>query len=277
MALSRRSGRSRLTLIVLILSSVTVLTLDFRGAGVIDDVRGAAGTVFSPLEGAVDTVTNPFSDAWNGITGYDDLEAENEALRQRLDQIEGDEVRNEDAAGQLEDLAELEDLSFTGAIDTVVARVVSGPQTNFEQSIQLDKGSDDGLAEGMPVVTEAGLVGRIVSITGSRSVVQLVTEAGFDLGVRHVPSQTVGFAQGAGIGAPIRVDEGIGPSVEVEEGDALTTSGVSRSIFPPDIPVGRVTSIRSSADQLAQELAVEPLADLANLSYVRVMLWEPSA
>lgn len=277
MALSRRSGRSRLTLIVLILSSVTVLTLDFRGAGVIGDVRGAAGTVFSPLEGAVDTVTNPFSDAWNGITGYDDLEAENEALRQRLDQIEGDEVRNEDAAGQLEDLAELEDLSFTGAISTVVARVVSGPQTNFEQSIQLDKGSDDGLAEGMPVVTEAGLVGRIVSITGSRSVVQLVTEAGFDLGVRHVPSQNVGFAQGAGIGAPIRVDEGIGPSVEVEEGDALTTSGVSRSIFPPDIPVGRVTSIRSSADQLAQELAVEPLADLANLSYVRVMLWEPSA
>jgi len=277
MALSRRSGRSRLTLIVLILSSVTVLTLDFRGAGVIDDVRGAAGTVFSPLEGAVDTVTNPFSDAWNGITGYDDLEAENEALRQRLDQIDGDEVRNEDAAGQLEDLAELEDLSFTGAIDTVVARVVSGPQTNFEQSIQLDKGSDDGLAEGMPVVTEAGLVGRIVSITGSRSVVQLVTEAGFDLGVRHVPSQTVGFAKGAGIGASIRVDEGIGPSVEVEEGDALTTSGVSRSIFPPDIPVGRVTSIRSSADQLAQELAVEPLADLANLSYVRVMLWEPSA
>lgn len=277
MALTRRSGRSRNTLIVLLLSSVTVLTLDFRGAGVVDDVRGAAGTAFSPLEGAVDTVTSPFSDAWNGITGYEDLEAENEALRQRLEAIEGDEVRNEDAAGQLEDIAALEDLSFTGAIETEVARVVSGPQTNFEQSIQLDKGSDDGLAVGMPVVTEAGLVGRIVSVTGSRSVVQLVTEPGFDLGVRHVPSQTVGFAEGAGIGSPIRVDEGIGPSVEVEEGDAVTTSGVSRSIFPPDIPVGRVTSIRSSADQLAQELAVEPLADLANLSYVRVMLWEPSA
>src|SRR5262245_27390219 len=160
MALSRRTsrtGRSRFTLLLLVLTSVTVLTLDFRGAGVVDDLRGAASTVFSPISGAASSVAEPFTNAWNGAFGYDELERENERLREQIASMEGDAAEAEDALRQLDELAELEGIQRYTQLQSVTSRVVGGSLTNFENNIQLDRGSDDGIAVGMPVVTGAGL------------------------------------------------------------------------------------------------------------------------
>src|SRR5688500_565149 len=176
MALSRRStrlGRSRFTLLLLVLTSITVLTLDFRGSGVVDDLRGAASTVFSPLADGAGSVAEPFTDAWNGAFGYDDLERENEELREAIAEMEGEVARAEDTNQQLDEIASLEGTVTFTQLDSVLARVVGQPLTNFDDTIQLDQGSDAGVAVGMPVVTGAGLVGRVVSVTGNRSVVQL--------------------------------------------------------------------------------------------------------
>ena len=84
-ALSRRSGgRSRLTIALLVFTSSALLTLDFRDAEVVQSARRVAGTVFSPLRGAAETVASPFSNAWHGITDYGDIKSENEDLRERL-------------------------------------------------------------------------------------------------------------------------------------------------------------------------------------------------
>ena len=128
---------------------------------------------------------------------------------------------------------------------------------------------------GMPVVTGAGLVGRVTQVTGGRSVVQLITDPGFDLGVRLVESGDVGIAHGTGEDQPLVVDAGIDLRTTVNEGDSVTTSGVDRSIFPPDIPIGQVDAVETAADQLTQVLHVELLADLDNLAYVRVLQWTP--
>src|SRR3546814_7304608 len=81
----RRSGRSRLTILLLVLTSVTVLTLDFRGVGFLGDARRAVGSALSPLQGAADFVATPFQNTWNGITTYDELSDENDALRTQLE------------------------------------------------------------------------------------------------------------------------------------------------------------------------------------------------
>ena len=158
---------------LLVLTSITVLTLDFRGAGVVDDLRGAATTVFSPVADAASAVTEPFTDAWNGAFGYDDLERENERLREQIADMEGDVARADDANRQLAELAELEGITNYTTLPSVTARVVGGGLTNFEHAIQIDRGSDDGIVVGMPVVTGAGLVGRVATVTGNRSTVQL--------------------------------------------------------------------------------------------------------
>ena len=88
MALSRRTGRSRFTLLLLVLASITLLTLDFRDTGPVQGLREGAATVFDPVRDATDGVTDPFGNAWNGIVGYDELEDENEQLRRQLDEVE---------------------------------------------------------------------------------------------------------------------------------------------------------------------------------------------
>ena len=141
-----------------------------------------AGTVFSPLRGAAETVASPFSNAWHGITDYGDIKSENEDLREQLEAAQGGEVLEEDASSQLAEILEQQNLEWVGAIETTTARVLSSDPSNFSHTIDISKGSDDGLKVDMPVVNGAGLVGRIVQVTPNRSTVQLITDPDFLVG-----------------------------------------------------------------------------------------------
>ncbi len=199
MAISRRTGgRSRLTIALLVLTSLALLTLDFRDAAVVQSARRVAGNVFSPLRGAAETVSEPFTNAWHGVTDYGDLEDDNAELQRRIDELEGRAVLEEDAAQQLAELLEQQGLEWVGAIPTTVARVVAGNPSNFSHTIDINKGSDDGIRDGMAVVNGAGLVGRIVQVTSSRSTVQLITDPDFAVGVRLLPSGVTGHRTGEG-------------------------------------------------------------------------------
>jgi rod shape-determining protein MreC len=278
MAIPRPSG-SRTRLAVLVLASVTLLTVGLRDAPVVRDVREGAATVLSPVEGAADAVTRPFRNAWHGITDYEDLRDENEQLREQLDAAgasESGEIRRSDAEEQLAELSAALELPYAGDVPTVTARVVSGPRSNFSHAVEIDKGTDDGLAVGMPVVTASGLVGRVGQATGTQATVQLLTDPDFRVGVRLAGTPELGTARGRGRDEPLTVDTAIDQDAEIADGSGLVTSGVDRSAYPPGIPVGQVTSTREGSGGLALDLVIEPLADIENLSYVSVMRWEPA-
>ena len=278
MALPRRTGRSRLTLALLVLTSIAVLTLDFRDSGVVEGARRAASTVFSPLRGVAEAVSEPFSNGWNGITGYDDLKDENEELLNRLEELVGKEARSDAAIAENQRLAAELDIDFAGDILTETARVVSGPVSNFSHTVEIGKGTEDGIEEGMPVVNGAGLVGRITQATSSRSTVQLLTDPEFAVGVRLVDDGpedgTPGTARGAGAGKPLVVDTGLSGASELEPGGTVTTSGADQSAFPPAIPVGTVRGTKEAGGGLTLDLFVQPHVDTSKLSLVTVLLWE---
>jgi rod shape-determining protein MreC len=276
MALSRRTGRSRFTLILLVLSSVTILTLDFRGASAVQSLRDGASSAFSPLRSTADKVFSPVGDAWNGVWHYDDVRTENEELRQRVAELEGQAATNVDAARQLEDLKKLQDLDSLSQYQQVTARVSSGPIANFESTIEIDKGTDAGIAVGMPVLTGAGLLGRVVQVTSSHAVVKVLTDPDFQIGVRLTSSGRTAVARGSGDGNPLKIETGIPAGTQIPADDVVTTSGLERSVFPPDITVGRVTRSEPAGDQINLTVTIEPTADLGRLSYVRVLLWEPA-
>ncbi|MGQ0830257.1 MAG: rod shape-determining protein MreC [Microthrixaceae bacterium] len=273
MALSRRTGRSRLTLALLVLTSLAVLTLDFRDAPIIASVRRTASSAFSPLRGTAEAISDPVSNAWHGITGYGDLKAENDDLRAQLDALRGKEVLDEDAAKQLAALLKQVDIPWVGDIPVVRARVVAGPASNFSHTIEIDKGSEAGFKVGMPVVDGAGLVGRVVQVTSDRATVQLITDPEFAVGVRLLPDGTLGTALGRGEGEDLVVDTSLEVNAKVKAGAALTTSGTDRSTFPGDIPVGKVRSTRKGSGGLTLDLVVRPLADTERLAFVTVLLW----
>ncbi|HJR24155.1 MAG TPA: rod shape-determining protein MreC [Acidimicrobiales bacterium] len=275
MALPRRTGRSRLTLALLILTSLAVLTLDFRDSGIVEGARRVAGTVFSPLRGVADTISEPFSNGWNGITDYGDLKEENERLRERLEEMEGQRVLEHTASEELDALSDELGIPWIGDIQGIRARVVSGPVSNFAHTVELSKGTEDGIREGMPVVSAAGLVGKVVQATASRSVVQLLSDPDFAVGVRLLPEGVPGTARGAGEGDPLVVDTGLDGDTDLEPGGELVTSGADRSTFPAQIPVGTVRGTKPAGGGLTLDLIVEPFVDTSRLTFVTVLLWEP--
>lgn len=275
MSPSRRTGRSRLTLALLILTSLAVLTLDFRDSSIVQSARRVASSAFSPLRGVAETASEPFTNAWDGITGYGDLEDENARLRERIDELEGDRIRDEDAAEQLDVLLEQLDIDWVGDIPTAVARVTSGPGSNFSRTIQIDKGSSHGLAVGMPVVTGAGLAGKIVQVTKDQAAVMLITDPEFAVGVRITADGTQGTARGHGEGQDLVADMRIPGDATVRKGASITTSGIDTSPFPASIPVGRVVETKQGRGGLTLDLVVEPMVDTTSISYLTVLLREP--
>ncbi len=280
----RRSGRSRLTILLLVLTSITVLTLDFRGVGFLGDARRSVGSALSPLQGAADFVATPFQNTWNGITTYDDLADENQALRTQLEQMEGEVARNADVAAQYDQLVGQVDIPWIGALSTATARVVQQPPSSFSHVIGIDKGSGAGIRVGMPVVVGdgeglGGLVGRVVDVGAGSASVQLITDPDFRVGVRMVTSQRFGTASGQGAGRDLVIDTGIEPGeadADLPSLEIVTTSGIDdRSSFPASIPVGKVSRTRQANGGLTLEVFVEPLADLDRLSFVSVVLTTP--
>jgi rod shape-determining protein MreC len=272
-ALSRRTGRSRFTLLVLVLASITLLTLDFRDTGPVQGLRDGAAAVFDPVRDATDGVTEPIGDAWNGIAGYDDLEDENERLRERIDELEADQIDAEVAIRENGDLKDQVDLKSTSDIETLTAEVVSGPLTSFDATISINRGSGDGVREGMSVVTKAGLVGRVVRVTGGRSTVRLITDPSFRFGIQLAEQGDRGIAQGSGREGTLEVTEGIDVDTQVRRGDGVvTTSGLQDAALPPAIPVGRVERVGLTDDRTERTLVIEPVADLRALTFVAVLL-----
>lgn len=273
MAVYRRSARPRFVLLLLVLTSVTLLTLDERGVGVIDTARDGARDAFEPIRSVSDTVMAPIGNLIGGVLHYGDLEAENERLREENDELRGRLTRSEDANRENEALRDQLDLESVADIPTVAARVVLGTPSNHDLSVVINRGSDDGLADGMPVVTGAGLVGRLTNVSRSTATVLLLKDRDAAVGVR-LASGDVGVAGGAGARNPLRVD-GIDPETRVTKGELVVTSGLQQSLYPPNIPVGRVTSARQRPGGLEKVVDVEPAVDIDRLSFVSVLLWSP--
>ena len=270
MAVPRPTGRSRPTLLLLIAAALTLLTLQFRGFAPLDSFQQGMRDLLDPVRSVSETAARPLRSAWLGVFDYDDLRDRTERLEKELARMRGRQLSSEADRELLLRLMGEVGIDYT-TLDTVVVRILGTPPGNFSShTIEVDKGLDDGLSEGMAVVTGAGLVGRLEVVDRSRSIVRLATHPAFRVGIRLVGSQDEGLARGGGASGYLVIDAGIRPDVEVALGEVVVTSG-GRSRFPADIPVGRVLDPDPDAD-LDREIFVEPAASLEHLSFLNVVL-----
>ncbi|MDQ1437426.1 MAG: rod shape-determining protein MreC [Acidimicrobiaceae bacterium] len=278
MAVYRRTARPRFILLLLVLTAITLLTLDQRGtgSGVINSVRGGARDAFAPVGRAADHVLNPVGNFFEGMVHYGDLKAENARLRDQNAELRGQALQARDSERERKALLDQQDLTFAGDIPRVRARVVSTAASNFELTVEIDRGTNAGVAKGMPVVAGAGLVGRVVEASRSRATVVLLTDTSFSVGVRLSASGDVGVATGRGARSPLRVDL-IDPATKVDKDEVVVTSGLQQSVFPPGIPVGKVLSARTPPGALQQEVVIAPVVDLRRLEFITVLQWSPKA
>jgi rod shape-determining protein MreC len=175
-------GRGRVVL-ALILTSTLLLTLDLRGNPVLDRVRDGFSVVMSPVERAAEVVTTPAERLWDSYDNYDELERENQLLRQQVESQVGADAANRAGLVDFNRLLALENLPSLAGIDTVKTQVVGSASNNIDQVVEINKGSDDGIAVGMPVVNDAGLIGRITQVNATSAQVMLITDPRFSVPV----------------------------------------------------------------------------------------------
>lgn len=273
MAAPTHRGRSRYTLGLLILSALTLLTLDFQGFGPLETAQNGLRSAFSPVRSIGNAVSRPVTNGAQGLFNYGELEAENSELRLRIAELEGQSFQTQVDQDELERLKDQAGLDSVGDIPVEIAEVVSGPLGNFSgQSVEINKGKLDGVRDGMPVITSAGLVGRVLEAGRNRSTVQLITDPDFTVGIRVTADGEVGLAHGDGAGSPdqITVDQGISDGVSV--GDLIITSGGRTSRFPPGLAIGIVSDVIDKDRGLELKVALQ--ANPTDIGFVNVVLYE---
>lgn len=279
MARFRRSRRSRrsLTIGLLVLASITIITLDYRGHanGAIDQVQRVAHDAFSPVQGAVDDVVRPIGSFLSGAVHASSLEQQNAKLRAEVGALQRQALEHQDDANTLRSLEQLDHLPWAGNIPKVAAEVVALNPSDFAATVQLNVGTGVGVEVGMPVVGGAGLVGQVVEAWSSGSTVRLITDIRSSVGVRYGNPGNYALINGEGISKALSVQY-IAPGTTLHKGEAFTTSGLQNALFPPGIPVATVTSFSSTASSTQVTVTAQPAAGLDSLQYVDVLQWEPS-
>jgi rod shape-determining protein MreC len=271
-----RRPRGRFLLLLLVLLGVTFVTLSEKAgtSRYFDKARTLAREVASPFQSAVHSALQPVGDFIYGAFQYRSLEAQNQKLREELAADQAAPVQAAAEQQQAEQVLAEEHLSYLSGIPSVAAQVVDVGSANFEDTVELDRGSSSGLVVGQPVLSAGGLVGSVSSVSAHLATVTLIDDPTSVVGVRDVRSRVVGAARGEGQGFDLQV-QNLNVGEAVKRGDTMVTSGLSLEPFPAGIPVGTVARVSAPSGALQLQVSLKPLADLSNLEFVRVLLWSP--
>ena len=222
------AGRRR-TMIILLLSSILLITLDLRGNAVFNAARSGFGYAMRPFEIAGEVVTRPVTRVWDGMTKVDDLERENARLQQQIDTQRGDQVAAQAALQENYELRRALNLESLAELELKTCQVIGSSPSNFDQRVEIDCGSLDSLRVGMPVVNDAGLVGKITNVSPETSIVMLVTDP-----LYHVPVKVIAEVDPApSTTAPATVPSGLA----VEDVTTTTTSTTTTTLPPSSTSV----------------------------------------
>lgn len=265
--------RRRSTLILLLLTSITLVSLDYQGFGPLGAVQSVVRGVVDPVADSADSITSPITNAWRSFTEFDDLESENERLRDELASVQGDAVRSRAAEESLRSLLDEIEVDYVGGAETVVAQVIARPGNFQSYTVEIDRGANDGVTRGMPVITSAGLVGRVTNVDDRFSEVRLLHQPDFPLGIRVIGTGEIALARGRGLDRDLEVTDGLTEETNISVGDPVVTSGIQGSSYPPDLAVGVVSDVNFDTSSLELKVKIDPVADLANLRFVTVILW----
>lgn len=178
--LSRLSRRR--VVVLLVLTSLLLITLDRRGNNaVIDKARQGFAVILRPFDIAAEAVSTRVANTWYGITHYDDVQRENEALKDQIEHQKGAEIEAQAVINKYYDLLKLQRLTSAHSYKSVLAQVVGEAPSNFQNTVEITVGTRAGVSVGMPVTDGAGLIGKVTKVYPDRSVVMLITDPQFSV------------------------------------------------------------------------------------------------
>ena len=266
----RRFDRSTALLITFVVVSIILMTIDVRGQGVTGSVRNGAQAIVAPLQDAANAVVRPIAGFIDGLANLAGLRAENDELRTELDEANRELAETEPLRSENEELRNLLNLESVDNIESQVARVQALGTSDFDHSIVIDKGTEDGLVVDYPVRNLDGLVGRVVSVSSNSSRVMLLTNPNHAVEVQVVGSEDRGSAKGRGAGDLQFISATA--QQEISEGATLVTNA---GRYPPGLLVGHASEAAQRQAGFAVQTSITPAVDFTTLDFVEVLFFVP--
>jgi rod shape-determining protein MreC len=273
--------RRRAVLLLLVAASLTLLSLYYRegNGGALHGVQDVVATIFSPIQDGADRALKPVRDSVNWFHETFDARGENDRLRDQVAELRDQLARSETSQQESKELAALDETLSGGIVpdgtDPVTARVIGRSPTVWYSTVTIDKGSSDGVHVDDPVVAALGLAGKVTQTTPNTAQVTLITDADSAVTARVTPSGATGVVE-PDVGNPndLQLDY-LERGAQIAEGQMVVTAGFSTgdlgSIFPPGIPIGKITKATVEEQQAYQRVHLEPFADLRDMSFLKVL------
>ncbi|NRQ34980.1 rod shape-determining protein MreC [Nonomuraea sp. NN258] len=275
----RDSRRARLILGVLLTAALVILTVDHRTgeSSPLRPLRSAGSWLFGAAEGLCGSVVRP-------VGGFVQALAAAPSAQEHIARLKAENARLRDGlqAGKLDaarstELKRLLGLAGTGGYKIVPANVVARRgQPGFEDAVQIDAGSDDGVRTDMTVLNGDGLIGRVVHASSTTSTVVLLSDAASAVGGRLEGGQEIGVVHGVGEGGRLVKFRLLDASAPLTRGERIVSFGSQNGRpYVPGVPIGVVEHVESTPGELTRTAYARPYANLSALDVVGVVVDGP--
>ncbi|MBX3081267.1 MAG: rod shape-determining protein MreC [Anaerolineae bacterium] len=238
-------------------------------AGLLAPAENVAAVPLGFLQQIVSGGVRRITGAFNDLADLQNLRERNAELERALVNFQREIVDLREIKSDYDRLSTL--LQYVQANpdqQTVAASVIGYDTTGLLRTININRGTRDGIAIGMPVVSPLGLVGRVYQVTATAAQVQLITDVTSFINARLQTTRATGVINGTASGNLIL--KYVDLTSDVTERDSVVTSGIGGN-FPRGILIGQVTNVRIDDSQLFKEAQVRSLVDFNRLEIVLVV------
>jgi rod shape-determining protein MreC len=280
----RQVRRRRAVLLALVGCCLILLTAYFgeSSGGPLKSIQTGAMEVVAPVQEGANRALKPFRDLFSWFGDTLDAKDERDKLEAERDKLRADVAQLQSAAAENDELRDMVDYARGSGLDAfqpVTAQVYSRSNSSWYSTIEINKGSSDGIEVNQPVINGKGLVGKIKRVSDGNAVVMLLSDADFGVSARAAVSGQPGSILPVAGSPGDLLFELVPEAKKVRSGDSIVTAGTISdelpSPFPEGILIGKVTRIDGEGE-LDRTIHVAPYADLRDLDFVRV-LTEPTA
>ena len=272
MARPSGSNRGRLLLVMLIVSSLLLITLDLRGVSVVSGARSGVGSALAPVEKVGNWVLTPIRNLASDIFHLGRTRSTISKLKDENAKLRAEIMQQQNAKGENAQLKAALDLAGRAQWKTVSAKVLAqGSTISFTHTITIDKGSRSGIKANLTVINGQGLVGVVKEVYPNSAIVLLASDPSFKIGVRIARNQSIGILSGQGSNKGLL--ELLDNTASLKKNDILLSRGsTNNSPFVPGVPVGFIISSSDSTNFVSQVADVTFYANLNALGVISVVL-----
>lgn len=220
--------------------------------------------LLAPVQGEIMRVWDNAGDYVEHIGHARRISSENEDLRSQVRKLTWENNRLQEYALENQRLLKLLDFKerYTQQYTLLGARVISRASNTLSRIVVIDRGSEDGVQKNMVAVSNAGLVGKVTAVGPNTAQILLILDREGAAGALIQETRTPGVIEGAKEGPELLRMVSLPFDAQLKEGEMVITSGMG-GIFPPGLPIGRITKIEGSG--FNKFALVQPLVDFDRL------------